>query len=127
MRNTLIILLLLFASCYENKTCQPYYVGIFEIDTSLMVGLTQKEFVLNHKWDTAKLISNEKGIYFFNISDKILKQSEGIWYSKSNDIEGNCFGYIKQNNLNEAFIRSPFDIMVIVDDTTRFTLPFRKK
>jgi hypothetical protein len=110
---------------YKNETCKPSYIGTFLIDTNLVTNKIIKRQIIANHWDTVKLISGSNGKYFFRSDDLQLRSCEGKWYVKSNDLEGNCFGYVKQNNMNSTFISMPFDIWIIIDNET-FTLPFRK-
>ena len=127
MKFLFVISIVILTSCYENNTCAPSYVGVFLIDTSLLIDPLQKSYILKNGWDTVKLNSFVNGSYKFNISNKILQDIEGNWYIKSDNIDGECFGYIKQKDLQNAIIRNPFDIMLHVNDTIQFNLPFRKQ
>ena len=115
-----------FSACYSDETCENAYIGVFKIDSSLVKDRLQRNYIYRNRWDTIKLTSKANGNYAFNVNDNLLNQSLGKWFTQSNNIEGNCSGYIKQLNLPYAFIRDPFDIMIIVDTNVRFSLPFRK-
>ena len=112
-------------SCYQNNSCRPSYIGTYMIDTSLITDPDTRINILNRHWDTVRLFSNNDGSYHFSTSDVLLKQSEGKWTTKSNDIEGNCFGYVWQKNMSREFIRQPFDIFVRLHADT-YILPFRR-
>ena len=127
IRKNLIFLFVVccFVSCYyKNENCKPYYIGEFKIETNLITDSSLLEYTRIHKWDTVKLISRKDGKYFFAGADN-LKECEGVWRTNSNNLEGNCFGHVKQKNMENEFIRSPFDIWIKISDKT-YTLPFRK-
>ena len=121
-----ILLVINISSCYEDKSCQKNYIGIFKLDSNLVSNQVQRLIINRYRYDTVKLYSNSDGIFKFDVKDKFLQDAEGSWFTKSNIIEGNCSGYIKQKNLLRAFISEAFDIMIIVDDSTRIDLPFRR-
>jgi len=121
----IIILVSFLNSCVHNKTCTKNYIGTFSIDTNL-INPEHKKTIHEKGWDTVRLVSDSAGNYQFNTNDEILKKSEGAWYTKSNDIEGNCIGYIKQKNLKQAISVSPFDVIIFINDTTSWRLPFRR-
>lgn len=120
-----IISFVILQSCYENDECKSAYAGIFMIDTTLMHNQVLKAIISEHRWDTIRLISSPDGKYHFSGNDTLLKNCEGNWFPKSNDIEGNCFGYIDQKNRTENTSRMPFDIWVEIRGEAYF-LPFRK-
>lgn len=121
----LIIGCLFWISCRQNENCKVYYIGEFRIDTSLITTIQAKKYVIMNRWDTVLLISDEKGSYSFLTEDRALKECEGSWHVKSTDMEGNCFGYIKQNNRSQSTIRIAFDIWISISGDAYF-LPFRK-
>ena len=112
-------------SCYNNNTCRPNYIGTFSIDTSQIINPIAKKYVQEYRFDTVRLISNSKGKYYFQGNNTIIKEYEGEWFTKSDDIEGNCSGYIRQKNMNQAFPRIAFDIYIRIQNET-YILPFRK-
>jgi hypothetical protein len=120
-----IITCSLFTACVNNKECTPNYIGVFRIDTSAIGNSKCKEYVQQFRWDTIKLISTADGDFTFSTSDKRIKDCEGRWFTTSDDIEGNCFGDIKQKNMDLETIRSPFDILIKISEEAYF-LPFRK-
>jgi hypothetical protein len=126
MKKYLIILLsIFFTACVDNKECVPYYIGVFQIDTNATGNPKWKEYVREFRWDTIKLISTADGHYKFNTLDKRIKDCEGNWFTTSNNIEGNCSGHIKQNNMATSFNSNPFDILIKISGEAYF-LPFRK-
>jgi len=124
-RVSLILLLFCLSSCYRNERCKPYYLGEFKINSNLITNPSCLNYVKEYKWDTVKLVSNENGKYFFETLDKQLKKCEGKWWITSNDIEGNCFGHIKQKNLESDIMGIAFDISIKINGDT-YSLPFRK-
>jgi hypothetical protein len=127
MKCIYLVLLSFLLSCKEDKSCSKNYIGVFVIDTSFIKDSIQRNLVLKNKWDTIKLVSTKNGVYYFGTIDTILKKSEGSWYTKSNNFEGQCFGFIKQTNLQQPINLFQFDIMVFINDSLRFSLPFYKR
>ena len=125
MKYLLVFFLILFASCYRNEECKPFYVGKFKIDTTIITNPTCLNYVRQYRWDTVMLISQDDGKYFFETSDKALKECEGTWWITSNDTEGNCFGHVRQNNLKGDIMGMAFDIRIKIFDEA-YSLPFRK-
>ena len=127
IRNGLILgcLISCLASCYRNEECKPFYIGQFKIDTSIISNPACLNYVKKYRWDTVKLISGDNGKYFFETDDKMLKECEGKWWISSNDIEGNCFGHVKQKNLNTDIMGMAFDISIKISGES-YSLPFRK-
>lgn len=128
---TKVILLALFivfvlTSCVRNNSCQDDYVGTFYVYMP-HVSHKYKDLVKERDWDKVKLISRKNGSYSILTDDPILKQSEGTWETESNNLEGECIGYIKQRNLRRAVPVAPFYLTVFVSDTVKFTLPFRQE
>jgi len=118
-------LTLCLSSCYQNKACEPNYIGTFIVDTSNLHS-TYKKIIVDHKWLTVKLISESNGKYYIDTNDPILKKCEGSWYTNSNNIDGDCFGYIKQKNQVNAFNTDAFNIHGNINDSIKFVLHFRK-
>jgi hypothetical protein len=128
MKYILVILVLFLAGCgYDDESCRAYHVGEFFIDTTVIHNSFEKKIVLERKWDTVKLVSQKNGHYFFNTKDKILKSAEGSWQTRSNNIEGQCSWFLQQNNLTMELNQYEFDILILLNDTIRFSLPFRRK
>jgi hypothetical protein len=125
MKYYLISILILFASCYRNETCKHLYVGEYKIDTSIISNPKCLNYVKLYKWDTVKLVSKEDGKYFFETNDTKLKECEGEWWVNSTNIDGDCIGHIKQNNLEGSVSVSPFYIAIIISGEG-FSLPFKK-
>lgn len=86
-----------------------------------------KKIIIDRKWDTVKLISSENGKFVFDSADPLLKQGEGVWKVKSNNIEGECFGYIKQNNPEDYISLNRFRILILLEDSSKIYLPFLQK
>jgi hypothetical protein len=79
-------------------------------------------FVASRHWDTVLLVSEANGRYYFKTNDRILKKCEGYWFVESDNLEGDCVGYIKQNNLRKPVPVAPFRIAVL--DSLRFSMQF---
>lgn len=125
MRIISVFFLFLLVSCYRNEECKPFYIGEFKIDTSIISNPACLNYVRKYNWDTVKLISNANGNYSFETNDERLKECEGEWWTSSDDIEGNCFGHVKQNNLERDIMGMAFDISIQIAGET-YSLPFRK-
>ena len=117
----------IISSCfnYKNETCRPYYIGTFTIDTNNL-HVDYKNIILQQGWMSVKLISDSTGNYYFNTNDPILKMCEGTWYTRSDNLDGECIGYVKQNNLR-AEHTSGFSIAGKIDDSINFILPFMQQ
>jgi hypothetical protein len=122
---TTIFICVILVSCYRNETCRPYYIGEFRIDTTQIGNSQCLVYVKKYRWDTIKLISKDNGKYFFETEDERLKECEGKWWTSSNNIEGECFGHIKQKNLKADISKMAFDITIIISNEA-YSLPFRK-
>ena len=118
------LLVLFLAACSRNDTCKKDYQGIFKVNMSYFTDSAIAEFVESRHWDTVSLISDSNGSYYFNTSDKTLKESEGYWFVESDNIEGECIGYIKQNNLKHPVPVGPFVITIL--DPIKFSIQFVK-
>ena len=55
----------------------------------------------------------------------MLKECEGKWWITSNDVEGNCFGHVKQKNIKTDITGIAFDIRIKIFNEA-YSLPFRK-
>ncbi len=112
-------------SCYKNDSCKTNYFGIFKIDTFNISNNFVKELIKKNRLDTITLISTEKGKYYFQEKIPLLEGCSGNWHTESNNIEGDCTGYIRQQNMDREFARMPFDILIRINNET-YVLPFRK-
>jgi hypothetical protein len=115
----------MLASCYRNETCKPFYIGEFKIDTSIISNPKCLDYIKRYNWDIVKLVSKENGKYFFETNDERLKECEGKWWVSSANIDGDCIGHIKQNNLKGDVSKPPFYISIKIAGES-YTLPFQK-
>lgn len=111
-------------SCVHDDTCKKDYEGTFKLNLSYLEDTAIKNWVRERHWDTVLLISEPDGRYYFNTTDQKLKECEGTWFTKSNNVEGDCIGYIKQNNLDHSSPVGPFIISIL--DSKRFSVQFVK-
>jgi hypothetical protein len=123
-----LFLLLVFInleSCfyYKDDSCAKDYIGTYRLDTTFSNNIARR-IVKERQWDTTILISNSDGNYYISTTDPLLKEAEGTWYTKSNNLEGECIGYIKQNNSNHAISGGPF--ILTIRDTATFHIRFAK-
>lgn len=121
----LTILSMFFSSCYQNNSCRDFYIGDYKIDTTQITQLELKSYVINKQWDSVRLVSTDKGEYYFDTKDAELKKCEGKWWVTSNDLEGNCFGHVKQANRRGSVSTMAFNISIDINKQS-YTLPFRK-
>jgi hypothetical protein len=126
MRYLLLLLLVFIVSCYKNETCKQFYIGEFRIDTNIISNPKCLEFVKLYRWDTVKLVSKTDGRYFFETKDKWLKECEGEWWVGSANMDGDCIGHVKQNNLSGEVAKPPFYISIKLLGES-YTLPFKKE
>jgi hypothetical protein len=120
----LIFLSIYFYSCVHNDTCKKDYEGTFKLNLSDLKDTIIKNWIRQRHWDTVLLISKPDGKYYFNTTDQKLKECEGTWFTKSDNLEGDCIGYIKQNNLEHSSPVGPFIISIL--DSLRFSIQFVK-
>ncbi|OJW35405.1 MAG: hypothetical protein BGO54_02235 [Sphingobacteriales bacterium 46-32] len=121
----LVLTIVFFSACYRNEECKPFYIGRFKIDTSLISYPKCLELVKSNNWDTVNLISRENGVYYFETNDRRLKECEGKWRVASANLDGECIGYVKQNNLMGEVSVPPFYIAIKIDRES-YSLPFKK-
>ncbi|MCP9752440.1 hypothetical protein [Ferruginibacter sp. HRS2-29] len=115
----------MFYSCVKNEECKQQYIGSFQIDTTLISNNKLKPYLKKYNWIKIVLRSDSTGHYSFEGADPFLKECEGTWSISSNNMEGNCTGFLTQKNIGRKVDRQPFDILIKIDGESYF-LPFRK-
>jgi hypothetical protein len=89
-----ICLIILITGCHENRTCAVFYIGEFKIDTTYLRP-ELINLVKGKQWDEVILSSNKNGMYTIKTEDRMLKDCDGSWWVQSDNLEGECIGYIK--------------------------------
>ena len=123
----ILILSLFFSSCtcgYKNYSCKKDYQGTFKMKMSYFTDSSISDFVKRRHWDTVLLIATADGEYSFKTNDPRLKVAEGQWSVEGDEIDGNCFGYIKQNNLRQPVGIGPY--IISLADSINFSMQFVK-
>ncbi len=124
----ILISLSMFSCNYlKNDSCSQNYIGVFQIDLSLVNVKDQIELIKIRNWSSIQLTGYSNGSYIINTSDSLLKSLEGIWFTRSENFDGDCIGYIKQKNQDFAIPRVYFDLVVNVPKLGVIILPFRRK
>ncbi len=123
-----LIIIVIFFSCRssQDKRCEKNFIGIWRVDT-IGLHISYKKIIEEKNWLNLKLIADSNGTFRLNSTEKDLKQCEGNWYAKYNSEDAGCILNYKEHYYKGYISTNGFHINGIFEDSTQFSIPFKKE